>query len=57
MQNELRTRLSALRDQYTEAVNVAVAEGRDDIVSDLVADYPDAALRLLGDAEQHLRAA
>ncbi len=45
MQNELR----ALQDHYTEAVNAAVAEGRDDIVADLVADYPDAALRVLGD--------
>lgn len=57
MQNELRTRLSALQDQYTEAVNAAVAEGRDDLVSELVADYPDAALRLLVDPARHEHAA
>lgn len=53
MQNELRT----LQDQYIEAVNAAVAEGRDDLVSELVADYPDAALRLLVDPARHEHAA
>lgn len=54
MQNELHTRLRALQDHYTEAVNAAVAEGRDDLVAELVADYPDAAMRMLGGAEhQH----
>lgn len=54
MQNELHTRLRALQDHYTEAVNTAVSEGRDDLVAELVADYPDAAMRMLGEAQyQH----
>lgn len=47
MQNETDARLHALHHDYTEAVNLAVAEGRDDIVDGLIAEYPDAALRLL----------
>lgn len=49
MPDELRARLRELQDHYTEAVNAAVAEGREDVVAGLVADYPDAAVRLLGD--------
>ena len=43
-------RLAQLRDEYVDAVNRAVAEGRDDLVDELAADYPEAALRLLADA-------
>jgi hypothetical protein len=44
-------RLQALEEEYTFAVNAAVGENRDDLVDELVADYPDAALEVLrGDA-------
>ena len=43
-------RLRELDDDYTAAVNAAVAEDRDDLVRDLVARYPDAAAALLADA-------
>jgi hypothetical protein len=39
--------LRALHEQYIDAVNRAVAEGRDDLVAALVADYPDAAMALM----------
>jgi hypothetical protein len=44
-------RLRELEESYVEAVNEAVAEGRDDRIRDLVAAYPDAAAAVLaGDA-------
>ncbi len=50
MQDDMR----ALQDLYAEAVNAAVAENRHDIIAELVADYPDAAMRVLGDpGHQH----
>jgi len=42
-------RLNALDEQYTAAVNEAVAEDRDDLVRDLVAKYPDAAAQVMAD--------
>ena len=33
-------RLRALHDQYVWEVNAAIAEGRGDLVAQLVADYP-----------------
>ena len=39
--------LRELHEQYIDAVNRAVAEGRDDLVAALVADYPDAAAALM----------
>ena len=39
--------LRELHEDYVWRVNAAVGEGRDDIVARLVAEYPDAALRLL----------
>jgi hypothetical protein len=50
MPDPTRTALRRLHDEYVEAVNSAVAEDRDDIVDELVAAYPDAALRVLGGA-------
>jgi hypothetical protein len=44
--------LKNLHDEYVEAVNIAVAEDRDDLVEELVASYPDAALRLLTEQER-----
>ncbi len=38
-------------DEYVDAVNQAVAEGREDRVARLVADYPDAALRVITELE------
>lgn len=52
MSDETRTALRKLHDEYIEAVNTAVGEDRDDIVAELAASYPDAALRLLVEAEQ-----
>lgn len=42
-------RLHALEDEYTAAVNSAIAEDRDDLVRELVAEFPDAALEIMGD--------
>jgi hypothetical protein len=42
-------RLRELEESYAEAVNEAVAEGRDDLVRDLVDAYPDAAVAVLTD--------
>jgi hypothetical protein len=42
-------RLQALEEEYTFAVNSAVGENRDDLVEELVADYPDLALDILRD--------
>jgi hypothetical protein len=50
MHDDVRAALSALHDRYTEAVNSAVGEGREDLVEHLVSSYPDEALRLLVDA-------
>jgi hypothetical protein len=47
MGEQVRMRLVALHDEYVEAVNAAVAEGRDDLVDHLAQEYPDAALRIL----------
>jgi hypothetical protein len=47
----IEQRLQVLHDEYTVAVNNAVAEGRDDIVERLVAEFPDAALRLMSEHE------
>jgi hypothetical protein len=43
----LADRLRALHEYYVDAVNRAVAAGRDDLVAELAADYPDAALALI----------
>jgi hypothetical protein len=40
-------RLRALHEHYVDAVNRAVAADRDDLVAELVADYPDEALALI----------
>jgi hypothetical protein len=40
-------RLQELEATYVEAVNEAVAEDRDDRIGQLVADYPDAAARVI----------
>jgi hypothetical protein len=51
MKDDTVRRLQALEEEYTFAVNAAVGEGRDDLVEELVSDYPDAALEVLrGDA-------
>lgn len=42
-------RLNALDDQYTAAVNEAIAEDRDDLIDQLVAEYPDAAAEIMAD--------
>jgi|tagenome__1003787_1003787.scaffolds.fasta_scaffold15574999_1 hypothetical protein len=49
MSEQVRTQLRLLHDDYVSAVNSAVEEGRDDLVERLVADYPDAALRIMAE--------
>jgi len=43
----IESRLQALHDEYTTAVNVAIEEDRDELVARLADEYTDAALRLL----------
>ncbi|MCW2718214.1 hypothetical protein [Pseudonocardia sp.] len=40
-------RLNALDEEYTAAVNAAIEEDREDLVRQLVADYPDAAAQIM----------
>lgn len=40
-------RLNALDEQYTAAVNEAIAEDRDDLIRQLVSEYPDAAAEIM----------
>jgi hypothetical protein len=40
-------RLRALHEYYVDAVNRAVEAGRDDLVAELAADYPDEALAVM----------
>jgi hypothetical protein len=42
-------RLLALDEEYTAAVNAAVAENRDDLVWELAAEYPDAAAKIMSE--------
>jgi hypothetical protein len=39
--------LRELKDVYVDAVNRAVADDRDDLVTELVAEYSDEALKLM----------
>ena len=43
----IESRLQALHDEYTTAVNVAIEEDRDELVARLADEYTDAALRLM----------
>ena len=53
MSDETRTALRNLHDAYVEAVNFAIGEDREDLVEELAATYPDAALRVItGDERQ-----
>jgi hypothetical protein len=47
----LRAELDRLHDAYAEAINYAVAEGRDDRVAELAAAYDDEATRLVAERE------
>lgn len=49
MKDDTVRRLNALDQEYTAAVNSAVAEDRDDLIQQLIAEYPDAALELMND--------
>ncbi|MDT7710872.1 MAG: hypothetical protein QOG20_6479 [Pseudonocardiales bacterium] len=40
-------RLNALDEEYTAAVNAAIEEDREDLVRQLVAEYPDAAAQIM----------
>jgi hypothetical protein len=40
-------RLLELDQEYTAAVNCAIAEDRDDLIDVLVGEYPDAAARIM----------
>lgn len=50
MSDAVVRRLQALDLEYTAAVNAAIEEDRDDLVRQLVADYPDAAAEIMADA-------
>ena len=50
MNNETVARLQALEELYTTRVNEAVAEDRDDLIRQLVAEYPDAVAAVLAGA-------
>lgn len=52
MSEHVRARLRLLHDEYVSAVNSAVEEGREDLVERLVADYPDAALRVMAEYDE-----
>ena len=45
--DSLADRLRELHERYVDAVNRAVAADRDDLVAELVADYPEEALALM----------
>ena len=45
MKDETVRRFKALDEEYTAAVNSAVAEDREDLVQQLADEYPDAARR------------
>lgn len=49
MKDDTVRRLNALDNEYTEAVNAAIAEDREDLVQQLVSEYPDAALEIMSD--------
>ena len=49
MKDDTVRRLNALDQEYTAAVNSAVAEDRDDLIQQLMAEYPDAALEIMND--------
>jgi len=51
MHAELDQRLRELHDHYVYLVNVAIEEGREDEIDDLVARYPDEAARLIVQAD------
>jgi hypothetical protein len=40
-------RLQLLDEEYTAAVNAAIAEDRHDLIATLVAEYPDAAAEIM----------
>jgi pyruvoyl-dependent arginine decarboxylase (PvlArgDC) len=43
----IESRLQALHDEYASAVNMAIAEDREELVPGLVDEYADAALQLM----------
>jgi hypothetical protein len=47
----LREELDALHDDYAEAINHAIAAGRDDHVAELAAAYDEDATRLVAERE------
>jgi hypothetical protein len=47
MSESTERRLKALDEEYTFAVNAAIEEGREDLVRQLAAEYPDAALEVM----------
>jgi hypothetical protein len=47
----LRAELDALHDEYAEAINYAIAAGRDDRVTELASAYDEEATRLVAERE------
>ena len=49
MDNTIETRLRALHDEYAIAVNVAIEEGRDELVGQLADEFSVVALEMMTD--------
>ncbi len=49
MDNNIEARLRALHDEYATAVNVAIDEGRDELVDQLADEFSAVALDLMLD--------
>jgi hypothetical protein len=47
--NNIEARLRALHDEYAAAVNVAIDEGRDELVDSLADEFSEVALELMLD--------
>lgn len=47
MSDSTERRLKALDEEYTYAVNAALEEDRTDLVQQLAAEYPDAAMEIM----------
>jgi hypothetical protein len=47
MNDSTVSRLNALDEEYTYAVNAAIEEDREDVVRQLAAEYPDAAAEIM----------
>ena len=47
MKDDTVDRLNALDEEYTAAVNAAIEDDREELVRELVSEYPDAAAEIM----------